>query len=123
MTKIKSQITLHLTKSGQELKEKVWKQELKEKDHGRILLTGLFSRLMQSYLSYPSQDYLLREGTTHSGLDCPTSIIKQKNALIDLLAGQSDGGIFSIVILSPKMILACNKFVVEPTILKTAVSS
>lgn len=49
------------------------------RDHRETLLNGLLLVLFS--LSYITQDYPLRGGTTHSGLNLLTSNINQENAL------------------------------------------
>ena len=58
-------------------------------------------------LSYTAQDHLPRGGTAYSGLRPQTTIINQENAPTDLSTGQSDGGIFTVLVPSPYLSLAC----------------
>jgi hypothetical protein len=59
------------------------------------------------WLSYTSQDDLLRRGTVHSGLGSLLSVInqKKKKKKKDMLSGQSDRGSSSVEILSLCLVL------------------
>lgn len=58
-----------------------------------MLLTGLLS-----LLSYVTQDYLPRDGTTHSGLGYPHIIQQSRKCPSDIPTDQSDGDSTSIEI-------------------------
>lgn len=62
-----------------------------------------------SLFSYIPQDYLPKDGTTHSGVGPFTSVVnqkkKKKKPWAALLTGKSDGGIFSVLVLSYQMTL------------------
>ena len=60
-----------------------------------------------SLLSYITQDHLPRDGTAHSGLSPPTPIINQEKGSPAMPTGQSDGGMFSVEVLSSQMTMAC----------------
>lgn len=55
---------------------------------------------LHSFLLYTTQDHLPKESSAHSRLGLPTSIINQEKVPIHLSIGQSDGGNFSIDVLS-----------------------
>lgn len=64
--------------------------------YGGVLITGWLPMGLLNLLSYIAQNHLPREGTTHSGLAIPTSIINQEKFLTDLPPGQSYEGNFSV---------------------------
>lgn len=97
-----TQVTLHhCGKSGQALKAGTEAEALEE----HCLLA------CSSWHSQPAflQNHQHRGGTFHSGLDPPTSIIKQENTPTNLSTGQSYGGIFTTKILSSWLVLSWQK--------------
>lgn len=59
-----------------------------------MLFTGLLLLAYSVFASYITQDNLARDGLIHSGLNFPTSIINEENALQACLQASFSGKLF-----------------------------
>lgn len=77
-------IFCHWEQSGQELKVRTWRWELKQKPW-RNAAYQLPPHILLSLLSYTVKSHLSRTGSTHSAVGPPTSITKQEVKQICLM--------------------------------------
>lgn len=95
----------HLRKPRQELKARIWSQELKQRPQ-RYAVYWLASHDFLNLLSYTTQDHLGRSTTIHSRLGPLTCIINQESTPQTCLQNSLMGCIFSIEIPLSQMTLA-----------------